>query len=119
MEKKSGESLADCRRGYIPGMGDEQRPVWPWIVALLIGLPVLYVLSFGPACWISSRLGRAEEVVFFIYEPVIPELVMCGLNYGTVRSYGELLESESYPVARDVLSRALPHETFAPTPRGQ
>ena len=31
-------------------MIDERRPLWPWIVALLIGLPVLYVASFGPAC---------------------------------------------------------------------
>jgi hypothetical protein len=32
-------------------MSDERKPLWPWIVALLIGLPVLYVASFGPACW--------------------------------------------------------------------
>src|SRR5258708_2397178 len=30
---------------------DRKKPIWPWIVALLIGLPVLYVASFGPACW--------------------------------------------------------------------
>ena len=29
--------------------------VWPWIVALLIGLPGLYVVSFGPACWYASH----------------------------------------------------------------
>src|SRR5689334_1826705 len=38
-------------------MSDECKiRVWPWIVALLIGLPVLYVASFGPACWACSRL---------------------------------------------------------------
>lgn len=36
--------------GYNPGMNEERNPVWPWIAALLIGLPVLYVASFGPAC---------------------------------------------------------------------
>jgi hypothetical protein len=36
-------------------MSDERRPLWPWIVALLLGLPVLYVASFGPACWIAHR----------------------------------------------------------------
>ena len=38
-------------------MSDERKnlEIWPWIVALLIGLPVLYVASFGPACWIYGR----------------------------------------------------------------
>src|SRR5262249_20296094 len=30
---------------------DRKKPVWPWIVAVLIGLPALYMASFGPACW--------------------------------------------------------------------
>jgi hypothetical protein len=33
---------------------DRNKPVWPWIVVLLIGLPMLYVVSFGPACWIAD-----------------------------------------------------------------
>src|SRR5262245_66586319 len=36
-------------------MSDDRKPFWPWIVALLIGLPVLYVASFGPACWLADR----------------------------------------------------------------
>jgi hypothetical protein len=28
--------------------GNRKTPLWPWIVAVLIGLPVLYVLSSGP-----------------------------------------------------------------------
>jgi hypothetical protein len=37
-------------------MSDERRnPVWPWIVALLIGLPVLYVASFGPVCALAEH----------------------------------------------------------------
>ena len=37
-------------------MSEERKPhVWPWIAALLIGLPVLYVASFGPACWQFAR----------------------------------------------------------------
>jgi hypothetical protein len=37
-------------------MSDERKkPLWPWIVALLIGLPVMYVASFGPACWWFSK----------------------------------------------------------------
>ena len=38
-------------------MSDERKKagVWPWIVALLIGLPVLYVLSSGPARTVACR----------------------------------------------------------------
>ena len=33
----------------------KKRAVWPWAVALLIGLPVLYMASFGPACWLTAQ----------------------------------------------------------------
>ncbi len=40
---------------------DRKTPLWPWIVALLIGLPVLYIVSFGPACWAESQtFGRTD-----------------------------------------------------------
>lgn len=42
-------------------MGEERKPFWPWIVALLIGLPALYVVSFGPACWVCSRLDPRNQ----------------------------------------------------------
>jgi hypothetical protein len=29
---------------------DRKKPLWPSIVAVLIGLPMMYVASFGPAC---------------------------------------------------------------------
>ena len=41
---------------------DRKKPLWPWIVALLIGLPVLYVASFGPACWICQSGEDHREV---------------------------------------------------------
>src|SRR5262245_27716278 len=38
-------------------MSEERKKIgiWPWIVALLIGLPVLYVANYGPYCWLLSR----------------------------------------------------------------
>src|SRR5262245_191370 len=36
-------------------MSNERQPLWPWIVALLIGLPLLYVASFGAACALIER----------------------------------------------------------------
>lgn len=35
-----------------------------------VALPMLYVLSFGPACWISSRTGRGANTVTAVYQPV-------------------------------------------------
>ena len=50
---------------------NDRRPVWPWITTSLLGLPVLYILSFGPACWISERLGKGTGQVSAVYRPVI------------------------------------------------
>jgi hypothetical protein len=36
-------------------MSDERKPFWPWFVALLIGLPILYQLSLGPWVWILQH----------------------------------------------------------------
>ena len=37
------------------------------LVVVLIGYP----LSFGPACWVSSRLGWGSSAVSLIYGPAI------------------------------------------------
>ena len=52
-------------------MSDERKPLWPWIVALLIGLPVLYVASFGPACWVVTGGGLRTEWTLRLYRPLI------------------------------------------------
>ena len=36
-------------------MSDERNLFWPWIAALLFGLPVLYVLSSGPSQMLACR----------------------------------------------------------------
>jgi len=41
-----------------------------WMLATVIGLPVLYVASFGPACWIVSRQGTEEGRIPRIYWPI-------------------------------------------------
>ena len=52
-------------------MSDERKPLWPWIAALLIGLPLLYVVSFGPACWVTSRSNvTRHEFLDSIYWPL-------------------------------------------------
>jgi hypothetical protein len=36
-------------------MNDERKPLWPWIVALLIGLSFVYVMSSGPSQTLACR----------------------------------------------------------------
>jgi len=58
----------------------ERKRLWPLLTAALIGLPVLYVLSWGPAYgafiyagrhgWVE-RKGRASWVLQTFYRPVI------------------------------------------------
>jgi hypothetical protein len=52
-----------------------KRLFWPWIVATVIAVPVLYVASFGPACWASSRCsepnGFGVAAVEFVYQPLL------------------------------------------------
>jgi hypothetical protein len=42
-------------------MSDEtKKPVWRWIVTVLIGLPLLYVASFSATCWWA--VGHTDEL---------------------------------------------------------
>lgn len=41
-----------------------------WIV-LAVVLPALYVASFGPACWITSRVEVGSKLLPLFYRPLI------------------------------------------------
>jgi len=41
------------------------------LMAVNIAIPILYVASFGPACWISSRVNRGASFVTAIYGPAV------------------------------------------------
>jgi hypothetical protein len=63
---------ARCPATYNPRMSDEpKKSVGPWVTVVLVGLPLLYVLSFGPACWIDERLDTRTSWVSVIYRPII------------------------------------------------
>ena len=53
------------------------------LVAILVAL--LYLISFGPACWISERTGWDGSIVSTIYQPVLqvamhgPEIIHSGI----------------------------------------
>jgi hypothetical protein len=40
-------------------------------LAVVVGLPVLYVASFGPACWIASRTEIGIGLLQIVYHPLI------------------------------------------------
>jgi hypothetical protein len=71
-----------------------RRELWvKWALAGVVGVPMLYVLSFGPACWLQSRCQRlstsADSKLFAaLYWPIglaayhgIPGARVC-LHYG-------------------------------------
>ncbi len=65
---------------------DRKRHRWAWIVALLIELPVLYVASFGPACWwlATTPPGGRTAVAPRVYWPL-------GRLAGTQRWLGDAI----------------------------
>jgi hypothetical protein len=53
-------------------MTDRKKPgVAFWATVMVASLAALYVLSFGPACWIASRT-RTDDAAFFsiAYRPM-------------------------------------------------
>jgi hypothetical protein len=41
-----------------------------WATVALVALLAGYVLSFGPACWLTSRLNAGTPAIAFIYRPI-------------------------------------------------
>ena len=66
-------------------------PLWPWIVALLIGTLVLYGASFGPACWITSRLAGPHPIFNTLYAPLWRAARMFGgRSWKMLEDFGQL-----------------------------
>jgi len=48
-----------------------RREQWAkWTLATVAGLPLLYVASFGPACWASSHAEFGAGAVTVVYRPL-------------------------------------------------
>jgi hypothetical protein len=77
-------------------MSDDRKTLlWPWIVALLIGLPLLYVVSFGPACWLVSRDALPRLRTARLYRPLVRIVITDTLPVsGILRWYSGLLDQE-------------------------
>ena len=86
---------------YNPVMSDDRKShVWPWIAALLVGLPITYVVSFGPACFLGHKNVISARAIKMTYRPIIaamddgPLSVQCALywygGFGRKPTYLEL-----------------------------
>lgn len=56
------------RRGPITLFRESRR--FRRAVVAMVAPPILYVASFGPACWISSHTGRGADIVSIVFQPV-------------------------------------------------
>ena len=68
-----------------------RREKWAkWTLAMaVVGFPVTYVLSFGPACWIASRLGEPDPVFNAAYGPLCGTVsAISDSAWGTLSEYG-------------------------------
>jgi len=93
-----------------------KKPVWPWIVGVLVVVPVLYVLSFGPACWLGSReltQPWGSRGVFIVYDSVLPELAMLAPGDTGCRAilwYARLFGEDAEMLAIFAIGSAIPRE---------
>jgi hypothetical protein len=50
---------------------DRKKPgVAFWATVVVVVVALLYPISFGPACWISSRLNAGTQAVTVVYRPI-------------------------------------------------
>jgi hypothetical protein len=63
-------------------MTDRKKPSAAFWATVVVVVPLLYVLDFGPACWITSRVGSGEQLMSAIYEPLFESsaLIRPGLH---------------------------------------
>jgi hypothetical protein len=63
---------------HVFNQGEQARARATRMLVAVVGLATLYLLSFGPACWITSRLGVTSWFLADLYRPIVS--VMWGPN---------------------------------------
>ena len=65
-------------------MSDRKKPgVAFWATVVVVVALVAYPLSFGPACWITSRISGGAATVSIIYRPIT-----CSMNEDRAFGFG-------------------------------
>ena len=57
---------------------NESRKKSRWAIRMIVGLPLLYILSFGPAARIADHWDAAIPVLSVVYRPAIRLACACG-----------------------------------------
>src|SRR5262249_17764059 len=66
------------------------------LAAAIIGVPVLYVATFGPACWITSQLQYGNYAVSAFYKPLVG-ICWKGLDpFGALRWYARIFAAPKW-----------------------
>lgn len=73
-------------------MSDERKKSgWVFWATVILLLVVLYVASFGPACWVTSWVGLDGRIVTVFYAPIIWHFLHDTMGAGqTIDSYSRL-----------------------------
>lgn len=85
------------------------RPLWPLLTATLIGLPLLYVASFGPLCLLADRGWLPRVVVRTAFYPLAVIAARCPPAVATllIDYSGERAGFSATSVARETMVRAV------------
>lgn len=83
----------------------DRKPLWPFLTATLVGVPVLYVASFGPACWAVDRGFVQSYFVGPVYAPLARVVVRgCPEQMGhALWVYGKLASGSAADPCADLL----------------
>jgi hypothetical protein len=94
-------------------MTDRKKPGVAFWATVVFALPVLYILSFGPACWIASRteidrakgfqfaywpLGRAIHADIPFAASILQGIARCGMSDGGVILPGGPRKGQAYDI---------------------
>ncbi len=52
-------------------MTDRRPSAGFWAALFLLGLPLLYILTFGPACWLVTRERIPMRATAKVYRPLV------------------------------------------------
>ena len=78
------------------------RQAWAYLVKAMPLLPVLYALSLGPTCWVSSWTGIGDRAVSNVYRPLMTawddpdESEASSEIAGLLRRYAEIGAAEGW-----------------------
>ena len=68
-----------------------RRERWAkWTLAAVVGLPAIYVLGLGPACWVSSRTNTGTSIVSAVYRPVLRQVRIPSATASLIDWYSRL-----------------------------